>query len=286
MYKRQIGKFIQSKKKFPLKLSLALGKAMVQSVLSYGVELRAWEGHEIGNKIMRMFYKKCVGLPQSAPGVGTELILGRRSFEMVGFHRGLGFLRKLVGAKEGSLLKDAFSEQKRQLSLGRDCWLSKAKKKIQQIGLGNLWNEEGRGPREEKIIKKMCKQRLSDINFQSQLEIVEKMKSLQHLKFVRIMPDGMKEIIERRVFSEIREISKIVLNCPGAMVRRERDLIICTECSAPVWDRDAFLHKYLVCDATDPITINRYYENIPQSLPTTVKHSKLIKVWYKLHVKP
>ena len=280
-----VGKFIQGKKSFPLKLSLVLGKAMVQSVLAYGIEIRAWDNHEIGNKIMRMFYKKCTGLPQSAPGAGIELVLGCRSFETVGYYRGIGFLRKLVGAKDGSLLKDAYIEQTRQLGLGRDCWLKSAKKKLEGIGLGYLWNEERRGPREEKMLMKLAKQRLFDINFQTQLGAAERLKSLQHLKLITILPDGVAEIRKMEIFSEKRELTKIFLNCPGSMIRRERDLIFCTECSAPVWDRNIFLHRYLICDATDPIMINKYYKMIPQELPTVVKHVKLIKAWTAIHCK-
>ena len=88
------------------------------------------------------------------------------------------------------------------------------------------------------------------------------LKSLRHLAGMTFTPNGVPELLERSSRAEKRELAQLLLNCPGSMIRRERDLIICVECSAPVWDRDIFLHKYLRCDSTDPILINKYYDRI------------------------
>ena len=56
-----VARFVRSKTIFPIKFALTLGKAMVRSVLGYGVELTAWERHEEDDKVMRGFVKKMLG---------------------------------------------------------------------------------------------------------------------------------------------------------------------------------------------------------------------------------
>ena len=97
-------RFTSSRKKFPMKLSVNLSQALVKSVFSYGTEIFAWENQESGNKLMRMCFKKCLGIPSCAPSTATELILGRRSYEVSASLRGFRFWRRLKGAKPGSLI--------------------------------------------------------------------------------------------------------------------------------------------------------------------------------------
>ena len=103
----RVMRFTSAKKQFPVKLASNLCQALVRSVFSYGSEIYAWGNHEVGNKMMRSCYKKCLGLPQSAPSSATELILGKRSYEVFACMRGFKLWRKLVSSRPQSLLHDA-----------------------------------------------------------------------------------------------------------------------------------------------------------------------------------
>jgi len=137
----QVSRFIQSKKDFPVKLAMILGQSLIQSVLAYGVEIFAWS-EEINScdKVMTGYYKKCLCLPTSAPNAGVELVLGRRSLASWATIRGFKFLLRLVTSPTGSLLADAYEAQKMLLQRKKSCWLKMAKEKLENSGLGHLWD--------------------------------------------------------------------------------------------------------------------------------------------------
>ena len=253
--------FIRNRNTLPLKLSLNLGQAMVQSTLASCLEISAWDKHAETNKIMSSFYKGVLGLPLGAPSKGVELILGRRSFESFALIKGFKFLRKLVNSTEGQILHDAFEEQKRQCKVEEEakkwrgqagskslCWLGKAKSKIKEIGLGNLWDLTPKQDGEEKLMLNIFKTRITDTDLQSQREAANNLKSLQHFKSINIERTGVVELFQTAKRGDRRKLAQLLLNCPGSLVRREQDLLVCNVCSSPIWSRNFFVHYYLDCD--------------------------------------
>ena len=238
-----------------------LGSNGIQSTLASCLEISAWDKHAETNKIMSSFYKGVLGLPLGAPSKGVELILGRRSFESFALIKGFKFLRKLVNSTEGQILHDAFEEQKRQCKVEEEakkwrgqagskslCWLGKAKSKIKEIGLGNLWDLTPKQDGEEKLMLNIFKTRITDTDLQSQREAANNLKSLQHFKSINIERTGVVELFQTAKRGDRRKLAQLLLNCPGSLVRREQDLLVCNVCSSPIWSKNFFVHYYLDCD--------------------------------------
>lgn len=273
-----VSRFIQSKQHFPLKLSINLGHALVQSVFTYGIELNAWEDQEAGNKLMRTFYKKCMCLPIGAPSLATEMIIGRRSFEVTAAIRGFKFWRKLLGQEPGSLLFDAFAEQRRQMDMGRVNWLSKAKNRLDRLGFSEFWTVTTLTPEGERTLIRKILNKLSDINFQHQLSTLSSLRSLAHLSEISLSPNGVEELLILNDLERIRLSAQLLLNCPGSLVRREQDLMICSSCSSPIANRNAFLHIFMSCINSRNEVKNRVAEKIDGFLPVPIQMNKLMKL--------
>lgn len=274
-----VARFIQAKKCFPLKLSINLGQALVQSVFAYGAELSAWENQDLGNKLMRSFYKKCLRLPHGAPSLGTEVIIGRRSYEVFAAYRGFRFWRKLVNSTQGSLLNDALIEQIRQTDAGRDTWLKQCRNKLDRLGLGDLWLTPPLYKIGENAICRIIQTRLSDINFQEQLVGLLKLPSLAHLQTQELSKEGVGKLLEMKRGNRIRLASQLLLNCPGSLVRREKELIICSACSSPVQNRNVFLHCAMACVNTQSYTRSTVKEKINTNLPIHIQLEKLTNIY-------
>ena len=275
-----VSRFVQSKNKFPLKLALNLGQALVQSVFSYGIELLAWEDMGRGNQLMRTYYKKCLRLPLSAPSFGVELIVGRRSYSIFAVFRAIKFWRKIMGQNASILVKDALSEQQRQMEWNRNNWLNNVKHKLESIGMGNLWATPPLGKKGELLLSRVILNRLSDINFQDQLSEINKLKSLKHMENFKISSDGFMDLLRQNDSCRIRMSAQLLLNCPGSLVHRERDLLICTSCSSPIINRNVFLHIFRDCVNT-PGEAKTVADKVNKNLPIPIQMSKLSQYYMR-----
>ena len=114
-------------------------------MLLYGVEIFAWnDGIDGYDSVAHYFYKRFLGLQKGTSGVVLELILGRESIRSRAVRRALLYWRKMVHKNEEFLVKEAVSEQSRDLQYSKQNWLHNVKKELNTMGLGFLWRNPER----------------------------------------------------------------------------------------------------------------------------------------------
>jgi len=271
----RVAKFTQSKKNFPLRLSLLLCQALIRSTVSYGVEIYAFSNTEACDKILRMSYKKCLSLPTSAPGVGVELILGRRSFEASALLRGFKYWLKITGTNPESIIYDALRTQIDMSNKNKSCWIGNLRGKLNSIGLGYLWHRIMDNKITNRAALTTITQRINDLDFQNQITRATEMKSLQHIRNLRINPDGL-EAATRPMGTEQRRLNaQYFLNCHGSLAFRAGGFVFCSECSSQISHRNLFVHRVFECES---LQRDSKQTNFVQSFNCLPLQQKFVKI--------
>ena len=271
-----INKFVYATRTLPLNLALLLGQSLVQSTLSYGVEIFSMANTMKCSSVLTRFYKNCLMLPASAPNSGTELIVGRRGFAVSATRRAFKFWLRLLAASEGSLLNDAYISELQMCGNGKECWLRNWKQRLDELGMSNVWLKSAKFETEGNTWLKQVTQRAIDADFSEQLVSMGKLKSLSHLKERVITPTGLNEIIQINDQKRRRLVAQAFLNCPGSMCFRSGRFMYCSECSSPIPSKNIFIHNVFECKSVVRSTEVQRFMAHNDHFPTDIKMLKLL----------
>ena len=165
------------------------------------------------------------------------------------------------------------------MTLGRDCWLKRAKESLESIDLNDVWECGPLNKRGERALARKILNRLNITNYQSQIVTAHGLRSLEHLRHIPTPIEGLNYLINRSDKCRIRSLSQVLLNCPGSLIRRERDLLICSSCSEPIPDRNVFIHRLTSCVNTSEKTKEFIEGRTDKLSPVPTQLCELVKLY-------
>ena len=96
----------------------------------------------------------------------------------------------------------------------------------------------------------------------------------------KISSDGFMDLLRQNDSCRIRMSAQLLLNCPGSLIHRERDLLFCTSCSSPIINRNVFLHIFRDCVNT-PGEAKTVADKVNKNLPIPIQMSKLSQYYMR-----
>lgn len=237
-------KYRNARTSFPLHLF----DAMVKPVMLYGSEIWAGECNwGLMESVARQFYKSILGQSMGTVNSGVEMMLGRIRMEDEGRVNRMCYWKKLVGQRDGKLVKEAYDYQVIMANRGTECWGLGVKKELDRLGFSYMWSNQSVGDLSGKAFRKVIKTRITDQRIVQQREEARLKPSSRYYARAKIEP-GIDEQL-RKLHGHVmrRSYVRFSLGSTGALIKREKGRgKKCVECLEDLVG-NVFVHRVLEC---------------------------------------
>lgn len=255
----RMGQLIYKTRNGEIPTLLKLFDALVAPIMSFGCELMSFGNIPQLDAVARFYYKRILGLPTSAPGVGTELILGRASVSEDIKIKTLSFWLRVQFLSKSNIVKECLKFQQRQVESGRSvsnsCWLKNVQQELRRLDLENVYGLRFLNNTQRRAVLAQMKIKIREIGIREQHSAAKEMRSINEVESVINSPPELNAILATMNTRNLRrKLAGFLLNVRGNKISFNGDERICKLCQRDL-NISVFIHRLRDCPRLENIRV-------------------------------